>query len=127
MIAGFGIALYYLLATRYGAVAFVETWGWLSNATAAQLGEFAQLKAAYTVAGPDARAGAWTALDTHARSIANWWGVRQLSAAAFGLPAGFVVTIGVSLLTKAPSPEVQDLVDGMRRPTGDTMTEDTPA
>ena len=31
MIAGFGLCLYYLLGTRYGAVSFYETWGWLST------------------------------------------------------------------------------------------------
>ena len=51
----------------------------------------AELKAAFAAAAPDAQAAAWTALDKHAQTIANWWGVKNLSAAAFGLPVGFVV------------------------------------
>ena len=34
MIAGFGITMYYLIGTLYGAPSFVETWGWLSGASA---------------------------------------------------------------------------------------------
>ena len=37
MIAGFEICIYYLLATRYGAVGFVDMWSGLSTATAEQL------------------------------------------------------------------------------------------
>src|SRR5690606_16988924 len=50
IIAGFGICLYYLLGTRYGAVGFVETWSWLSTATPEQMARFAELKAAYAAA-----------------------------------------------------------------------------
>ena len=48
-----------------------------------------------------------------------WFGVRNISSALFGLPVAFVVTIVVSLMTKAPSQEMQDLVDAVRVPRGD--------
>ena len=75
MIAGFGICLYYLLGTRYGAVGFVEMWSWLSTATAEDLAKFEELKAAYASATGEAQAAAWTALVKQAQSIASWWGV----------------------------------------------------
>ncbi|MCO5156974.1 MAG: cation acetate symporter [Aquamicrobium sp.] len=127
IIAGFGICLYYLLGTRYGAVGFVETWSWLSSATPEQMARFAELKAAYAAATGDAQAAAWTALDSYAQTIASWWGVKNLSAAAFGLPVGFAVMIAVSLMTRAPSKEMQDFIDELRVPRGKTLMEEKTA
>jgi cation/acetate symporter len=126
MILGFGICLYYLVGTRYFAVSFYETWGWLSTASPAAVAKFAQLKAAYVAAGADAakQAVAWGALDKHAQSIASWWGVRNISCALFGLPVGFLTIFLVSLVTPAPSKEVQDMVDATRRPRGETFIKD---
>jgi cation/acetate symporter len=52
------------------------------------------------------------------RPIADaiWWDIQPISAATFGVPLGFLVIIVVSLLTPAPSKEVQDLVDHVRYP-----------
>jgi len=127
MIAGFGLCLYYLLGTRYGAIGFYEMWSGLSTATPEGIAKFAELKAAYAAAAPDAQAAALTALDKHAQSIANWWGVKNLSAAAFGLPVAFLVTIVVSLLTKAPSMEMQTFIEEIRVPRGKTMMEEKTA
>jgi cation/acetate symporter len=127
MVLGFGICLYYLLATRYGAVGFVETWSGLSTATAEQLAMFEELKAAHAAAAPDAQAAAWTALDKFAQSIASWGGVKNLSAAAFGLPIGFLAIYVVSLLTKEPSKELQDFIEEIRVPRGQTIMEEKTA
>jgi cation/acetate symporter len=48
-----------------------------------------------------------------------WWGVKNISSALFGIPLCLIVTVGVSLMTKAPSKEIQDLVDSVRIPGGD--------
>ena len=48
-----------------------------------------------------------------------WFGVRNISSALFGLPIAFIVTIVVSLMTPAPSKEMQDLVDAVRIPRGE--------
>jgi cation/acetate symporter len=45
-----------------------------------------------------------------------WWDISPISAGIFGVPAAFVVTIVVSLLTPAPEKSVQDLVDHVRYP-----------
>ena len=72
IIAGFGVTLFYLLATRYGGMEL-------------------------------------------------WFGVSNISAALFGMPVGFIVMYGVSLMTPAPSQEMQDLIDDIRKPHGRTL------
>jgi cation/acetate symporter len=70
MIAGFGITLFYLVATRYF-------------------------------------------------DMGLWFGIRNISSALFGLPVAFLVTIAVSLMTEAPSKEMQEFVDSIRTPKGE--------
>jgi cation/acetate symporter len=70
MIVGFGVCLYYLIATQFGGMEL-------------------------------------------------WWGVKNISSALFGLPLCLIVTVVVSLMTPAPSKEMQDLVDSVRIPSGD--------
>ena len=45
-----------------------------------------------------------------------WWGILPISAGVFGVPVGIAVIIIVSLLTKAPSRETQELVEHVRYP-----------
>ena len=45
-----------------------------------------------------------------------WWDINPISAGIFGMPAGIIGVILGSLLTAAPSKEVQDLVDHVRYP-----------
>jgi cation/acetate symporter len=116
MILGFGICLYYLVGTRYFAPSFYETWSWLSDATPAKVANFAKLQAACA-----ADAAQCAAFDKFAQGVANWWGVKNISAALFGLPVGFISIWLVSLFTAAPSQAVQDMVDATRRPRGETI------
>lgn len=48
--------------------------------------------------------------------MAPWFGIRDIAAGIFGVPAGFLAVIVASLLTPAPSAEVQQLVDYCRYP-----------
>ena len=48
-----------------------------------------------------------------------WWGIRNVSSALFGLPVAFIVTWIVSLLTPAPSKDMQDFIDSIRVPRGE--------
>jgi cation/acetate symporter len=52
-----------------------------------------------------------------------WFGLSPVSAGVFGLPAGMFTIFVVSLLTSAPSREVQELVEHVRYPhlRGDTV------
>ena len=51
----------------------------------------------------------------------SWFGVKAISAGIFGVPVAFLVTYVVSLVTPAPSQEMQDFVDRLRLPKGGTM------
>jgi cation/acetate symporter len=123
IIAGFGICLYYLVATRYYAVSFYEMWSGLSGANDAAVTKFNELKAAFESAAPEAKAAAWKAFDAHAQKVANWFGVSNISSALFGLPAGFIGMVVGSLLTSAPSKAMQDFIDEIRRPKGKELME----
>ncbi|MFZ1774876.1 MAG: hypothetical protein WAT78_13075, partial [Rhizobiaceae bacterium] len=168
IIVGFGVTLYYLVATRYYAPAFVEMWNGFSsfpidmglvgkfkelgaavaaaaddttkaaaqaaldeftkgNKTVAAAAKYVDLKAALAAATGDAVGPAFKAFDTHAQSMANWFGIKNISSAAFGLPAGFIAMIVASLLTKAPSKEMQDFIDAVRIPKGGSMMEEKTA
>ncbi|CAH2405976.1 sodium:solute symporter family protein [Mesorhizobium escarrei] len=83
MIAGFGITLFYLVMTQYGA-------------------DF----------------------DKATPNMELWWGVKNISSATFGLPVGFAVMIIVSLLTRAPSRDMQDFIEEIRIPRGKQMMEE---
>jgi len=54
-----------------------------------------------------------------------WWDINPISAGIFGMPAGFLGVFLGSMLTAAPSKEVQELVDHVRYPNldGDIKTE----
>lgn len=53
-----------------------------------------------------------------------WFGVNNISAGLFGIPAGFATMIIVSLMTKAPSAEMQTFIAEVRRPRGKPMMEE---
>ncbi len=48
-----------------------------------------------------------------------WWDINPIAAGTFGIPAGFLGVIIGSLITPAPSKEIQDLVDNVRYPSLD--------
>jgi len=48
--------------------------------------------------------------------IELWFGILPISAGVFGVPLGFAVIINVSLLTPAPNPKIQELVEHVRYP-----------
>jgi cation/acetate symporter len=50
--------------------------------------------------------------------------VASISAGVFGVPVGFLVMIVVSYLTPAPSEEMQQMIDDIRRPSGDIVLKD---
>ncbi|MGG5888373.1 sodium:solute symporter family protein [Falsiroseomonas sp. HC035] len=47
-----------------------------------------------------------------------WFGVRNISCGLFGIPAAFLTTFVVSLMTPAPSQAMQDFIDSIRTPRG---------
>jgi cation/acetate symporter len=49
-----------------------------------------------------------------------WWDINPISAGIFGIPAGFIGVFIGSMISAAPSKEVQDLVDHVRYPSLET-------
>ena len=45
-----------------------------------------------------------------------WWGIQPISAGVFGVPLGFAVIVLLTLVTRAPSREVQAMVENVRYP-----------
>jgi len=116
MIAGVGITLYYIVATRYFAPAFYETWSTLSSAGYGAIADYEAARQALTQA---ASGGDATALRREyvesARAIANWWGLRDVAAGALGAAAALLVLIMVSLITPRPgSGETANLMGRIR-------------
>lgn len=56
--------------------------------------------------------------------MGEWFGVKNISAGLFGIPTAFIVTYVVSLMTPAPSKEMQDFIDAIRVPKGQTLMEE---
>lgn len=123
MIAGFGLCIAYLVVSRYFPVFGVEYMGmWaLSNAlTGAPVVDVAKV-----LADPAQVAAAFPAAASHPlASKVGWFGVNNISCGLFSLPLGFFVIWLVSLLTPAPSREVQEMVDSTRRPRGEMILKD---
>ncbi|MEO5337775.1 MAG: cation acetate symporter [Magnetospirillum sp. WYHS-4] len=45
-----------------------------------------------------------------------WWDIQPISAGLFGVPLGFLIMFVVSMVTPAPSKEIQELVEHVRYP-----------
>jgi cation/acetate symporter len=48
----------------------------------------------------------------------EWFGIHNISAGLFGIPIAFIVTWVVSMMTEAPSREMQNFIDSIRVPKG---------
>jgi len=57
----------------------------------------------------------------------EWWGIKPIAAGIWGIPVGFLGVIIGSMISPAPSQEVQELVDHVRYPNleGDISTQAT--
>ncbi|MEP9351282.1 sodium:solute symporter family protein [Xanthobacter sp. KR7-225] len=118
MIAGFGITLFYLVVSRYypalGASSFGMT-ALLNPITGAPVVDIAKALADPATA------------DVVLASKVGWFNINNISSAMFGMPVGFAVMIIVSLMTPAPSRQMQQMVEEIRRPRGGTMMQEKTA
>jgi cation/acetate symporter len=124
ILAGFGMTLLYLLVTRYFPGFGVKYLGMSALLNPVTWAPIIDLKA--TMAAANAMEG-WVALSHPMASKVGWFNINNISAAAFGLPAGFAVMYVVSLMTPAPSKELQAFIDECRRPKGKTLMEEKAA
>ena len=121
MIAGFGLCAFYLVVTRYFpgfGVAYAGMSSLLNPVTGAPLVDIAKAMAL-----PNAMEN----FPTLAHPLANkvgWFNLNNISCGMLGAPLGFLVIYVVSLMTKAPSAEMQALVDEIRKPRGRTVLEE---
>jgi cation/acetate symporter len=122
IIAGFGLCLFYLVVTRYFpgfGVKYAFMTSNLNPATGAPV--IANLAQVMT------QPNAMDLLTPLSHPLANkvgWFNLNNISCGLLGLPVGFLTIYVVSLLTPAPSKEMQDLIDEIRRPRGRMILEE---
>jgi len=66
-------------------------------------------------------AGSWYLYMVYAGGMTPWYGIDHLRFGIIGMPVSLISMVVVSLLTPAPSKEIQDMVDEVRVPSGDTI------
>ncbi len=121
MIAGFGLCIFYLVVTRYFPGAGVTYFGMSSLAnpmTGAPLVDVA--KAVAAPGGMDS----WVAASHPMANRVGWFGLNNIACGLLGMPVGFLTIYVVSLMTKAPSLEMQAYIDEIRKPRGRTVLEE---
>jgi cation/acetate symporter len=124
ILAGFFGCLVYLVVTRYYpgfGVAYLGMSSLLNPITGAPLVDLAAAMKA-----PNAMEGLVTLAHPMASKV-GWFNLNNISAGAFGMPLGFLVMYVVSMMTPAPSKEMQDFVDACRRPRGKTLMDEKTA
>jgi cation/acetate symporter len=124
ILAGFFVTLFYLVITRYWPHIGVQYFGMISNLnpmTGAPLIDAAAM--AKHLADPLIADGPVAANNPLASRV-GWFNIANISSAAFGLPIGFLVMYVVSIMTPAPSKQLQDFIDACRRPKGKTLMEE---
>ncbi len=120
IIGGFGIAIFYLVCTRYfpgygGAYFGMSA---LPSPSGAPLVDLAKAMAA-----PNAM-DTWVAASHPMASKVGWFGINNIAAGLIGMPVGFLLIYVVSLMGQEPSKEMQAFVDEIRKPRGRTVLQE---
>jgi cation/acetate symporter len=121
IVAGFGIALFYLVVSRYFpgfGVRYAGMTSLLNPVTGAPLVDIAQVMTL---------PNAMESFPTLAHPLANkvgWFNLTNIACGLLAMPVGFITIIVVSLLGKEPSREMQAYVDEIRKPRGRTILEE---
>ncbi len=121
IIGGFGIAIFYLVCTRYFPGYGVAYFGMSSLTNPAGAPLIADL--AKAMAAPNAM-DSWVAASHPLASKVGWFGLTNIAAGLIGMPVGFALIYVVSLVTKAPSMELQGFIDEIRKPRGRTVMQE---
>jgi cation/acetate symporter len=120
IIGGFGIAIFYLVVTRYFpgfGVKYFGMWS-LPSPAGTPLVDLAK-----TMAAPNAM-DTWVAASHPMASRVGWFGITNIAAGLIGMPVGFLLIYVVSLMGKEPSKEMQAFVDEIRKPRGRTVLQE---
>jgi cation/acetate symporter len=121
IIAGFGLCLFYLVTTRYfpgAGVAYFGMTSLLNPVTGAPIVDIAKAMAL-----PNAMEH-WPTLAHPLANKVGWFNLNNINCGLLGMPVGFLVIVVVSLMTKAPSAEMQAFIDEIRKPRGRTILEE---
>jgi cation/acetate symporter len=122
IIAGFGLCLFYLVVSRYFPGFGVKYAGMTSLLNPVTGGPIIP-DLAKAMAAPNAM----ELMPTLAHPLANkvgWFNLNNINCGLLGVPVGFAVIYIVSQFTKAPSKEMQALVDEIRQPRGKMILEE---
>jgi len=120
IIGGFGIALTYLVVTRYFpgfGVKYLGMWS-LPNPAGNPLVDLTKAMAA-----PNAMESFVAASHPMASKV-GWFGINNIAAGLIGMPIGFLLIYVVSLMGQEPSREMQAFVDEIRKPRGRTVLQE---
>jgi len=101
-LAGFAVALYYIVGTQAFPTKFLTLWYEYSNMPEWRLEAFEEVRRNCLDAAQDACAE----MEEMARELANWWGIDARAAGIIGAPLGLLVAILLALaaaLRKAPA------------------------
>lgn len=121
MIAGFGLCLFYLVTTRYfpgAGVAYFGMTSLLNPVTGAPVVDIAKAMAL-----PNAMES-WPTLAHPLANKVGWFNLNNINCGLLGMPLGFLVIYLVSLVTPAPSKELQAYIDEIRKPRGQTILQE---
>jgi cation/acetate symporter len=121
IIGGFGVAIFYLVCTRYFPGYGVAYFGMSSLTNPAGAPLIADM--AKAMAAPNAM-DTWVAASHPLASKVGWFGITNIAAGLIGMPVGFALIYVVSLVTKAPSLELQGFIDEIRKPRGRTVMQE---
>jgi cation/acetate symporter len=122
IIGGFGLCIFYLVTTRYFPQAGVNYFGMsaLSNAvTGSPIVDVAK-----TLADPKWIADVPASAANPLQSKVGWFGLNNINCGLLGMPLGFLIMYVVSRLGPEPSPEMQAMVEEIRKPRGRTVLEE---
>lgn len=114
IVTGFAVTAYYIVATRYFAAGFYETWGAFSNAGFGAIADYEAARDALAAAADEDRAAALAGLEAEARRVANWWGIRPAAAGALGAATGLAVLVIASAVTPRSSPAQREVLARIR-------------
>jgi len=120
IIGGFGIALGYLVVSRYFPGFGVKYLAMTSlpNPAGNPLVDLTKAMAA-----PNAM-DSWVPATHPMASRVGWFGINNIAAGLIGMPVGFLLIYVVSLMGKEPSKEMQAFVDEIRKPRGRTVLQE---
>jgi cation/acetate symporter len=121
ILAGFGLCLFYLVTTRYFPGMGVKYFGMTSLLNPVTGAPIVNIEQAMAL--PNAMES-WPTLAHPMANKVGWFNLNNINCGLLGMPLGFLVIYVVSLMTKAPSAEMQAFVDEIRKPRGQTVLEE---